>query len=92
MLRYLYGDTPTHRRFTAYRILDDVVYAADVRPCMVALMHGGDDVPLCCEEITRRINEGAHILFPEIAKKYEIGDLYLPWQRLFEIGFKVKEI
>lgn len=92
VLRYLYGDTPAHRRFTAYRILDDVVYAAGVRPDMVVITRGENDVTKYREDIEHRIANRGRELFPRIAEGYEIDGLYMPWHRLFEIGFKIKEI
>ena len=85
VLRYLYGDTATHRRFTALRILDDAVYSADVRRDMLS---SGD---LSCETIVDKINERARVKFSGISAKYAAVDCYLPWNRLFEIGLNVKE-
>lgn len=96
VLRYLYGDTDTHRRFTALRIMDDVVYSADVRREMLALGYGsgGTEIPTrgeASERILKRINERAEELFPTLAEKYTAADCYMPWHRLFEIGLTVKE-
>ena len=85
VLRYLYGDTATHRRFTALRILDDAVYSADVRRDI--LLSGS----LSCEEIVNKINDRARVKFSGISSKYTAVDCYLPWNRLFEIGLNVKE-
>ena len=85
VLRYLYGDTATHRRFTALRILDDAVYSADVRRDM--LLSGS----LSCEEIVNKINDRARVKFSGVSAKYTAVDCYLPWNRLFEIGLEVKE-
>ena len=84
-LRYLYGDTPTHRRFTALRILDDVVYSADVRRELSA--SGEND----CDTIVRMVNEHTRVSFSGIYERYMAVDCYLPWNRLFEIGLKVEE-
>ena len=84
-LRYLYGDTPTHRRFTALRILDDVVYSADVRRELSA--SGDSD----CETIVKKVNEHTRVSFSGVFEKYRAVDCYLPWNRLFEIGLKVEE-
>jgi hypothetical protein len=85
VLRYLYGDTPTHRRFTALRILDDVVYSADVRRELSA--SGDND----CDTIVRMVNEHTRVSFSGIYERYMAVDCYLPWNRLFEIGLTVKE-
>ena len=96
VLRYLYGDSATHRRFTAHRIMDDTVYSADVRLEMRALGYGADGALIpqrgeASERIVRRINERTKDLFPSVSEKYEATDCYMPWQRLFEIGLKIKE-
>lgn len=96
VLRYLFGDSPTHRRFTALRIMDDAVYSADVRLEMLRLGYGrgGEEIPTrgeASERITRRINERTCELFPSVGEKYEAADCYMPWKRLFEIGLKIKE-
>ena len=44
-----------------------------------------------CEHIVRLVNERTPKLCPSIGEKYEAVDCYLPWQRLFEIGLKIKE-
>ena len=85
VMRYLYGDTETHRRFTALRVLDDAVYSADVRRKMLRL--GSTD----CKMIVNRINEHTRVNFPGVFAKYEAVECYLPWSRLFEIGLKVEE-
>ena len=85
VLRYLYGDTATHRYFTALRILDDAVYSQAVRREMLKL--GSYD---CCA-IVNKINEYTRVNFPGIAAKYTAVECYLPWSRLFEIGLKVEE-
>ena len=96
VLRYLYGDTACHRRFTALRIMDDVVYSADVRREMLQLGYGAGGALIdtrgeVSELILRRINERTNELFASVADIYCAVDNYLPWQRLFEIGLKVKE-
>ena len=96
VLRYLYGDSPTHRAFLALRVLDDAVYMADVRRTMMLEGYGkgGALIPKngeACELIVKRINERAGECFPSIAEKYEAVDAYLPWHRLFEIGLEIKE-
>ena len=96
VLRYLYGESKTHRKFTAHRVMDDAVYMADVRREMLLLGYGkgGALIPKrgeVSELIVKRINERTRELFPSIADKYEAVDAYLPWHRLFEIGLIIKE-
>ena len=97
VLRYLYGNTDTHRRFIALRLMDDVVYSADVRREMIAMGYGLGGAPIpergeVSELIVKRINERTAECFPSVKKCYEAQDVYLPWHRLFEIGLKIKEI
>ena len=94
VLRYLYGNTPTHRRFTAARVMDDAVYMAVVRREMlggcangVALEKSGEHT----ENIINRINEMTGKDFTDIGEKYKAVGCYLPWNRLFEIRLEVKE-
>ena len=96
VLRYLYGDTANHRRFTALRLMDDVVYSADVRREMLLAGHGAGGALIesrgeVSELIMKRINERTAELFAGVGELYEAVDNYLPWQRLFEIGLKIKE-
>ena len=94
VLRYLYGDSPTHRKFTAYRIMDDLVYMAGVRRKMVLEGYGKSEIPTrgeVSETIMKRVNEETLEHFPSIGERYEAVDCYLPWHRLFEIGLKIKE-
>ena len=96
VLRYLYGNTETNRRFTAYRMMDDAIYSAIVRP-EVRERYRDEDGALpergeCAKLITKRINEVTANKLPSIANKYAATECHLPWQRLFEIGLKIKEI
>ena len=96
VLRYLYGDSETHRKFTAHRIMDDTVYMADVRREMLRLGYGSGGAKIeqrgeASERIVRLINERAAHLFPSVSEKYEAVDCYMPWHRLFEIGLTIKE-
>lgn len=90
VLRYLYGDTKTHRGFTARRIIDDVVYSAVVRPELKAI-YGGREAQTGREEMVREINGTMQGMFPGIAEKYKVEECTLPWDRLFEIGIRIKE-
>ena len=96
VLRYLYGDSKTHRKFTAHRIMDDTVYMADVRREMLRLGYGANGAKIeqrgeASERIVRLINERTAQLFPSVSEKYEAVDCYMPWHRLFEIGLTIKE-
>lgn len=89
-LRYLFGDTATHRGFTARRLIDDVVYSAVVRPTLRDEYRGREgDTNLT--EAVKLINKTAEEMLPDIADKYAVEECTLPWDRLFEIGIKIKE-
>lgn len=90
VLRFLYGDTKTHRGFTARRIIDDVVYSAVVRPEIKAA-YQGREADADREEMARAINVATQRMFPTIAEKYTVEECALPWDRLFEIGIRIKE-
>ena len=100
IMRYFYGDTAAHRRFTALRVYEDVAYDSEVR------RHIAEDViPPMGYDYTRLDGERGKINdivrdevqeymqkhFPEITEKYEIADCYMPWNRTFEVGLVIKE-
>ena len=90
VLRYLFGDTETHRGFTARRLIDDVVYSAVVRPTLREEYKGREN-ETDLTEMVKRINETTKEMLPEIAERYEVEECTLPWDRLFEIGIKIEE-
>ena len=90
VLRYLLGDTPTHRGFTARRLIDDVVYSAVVRPALREEYKGCEN-ETDLAEMVKRINETTKEMLPKIAERYEVEECVLPWDRLFEIGIKIEE-
>ena len=76
-------------------MMDDAIYSAIVRPEMREKYRDDGALPErgeCAKLITKRINEVTADKLPSIAKKYTVTDCHLPWQRLFEIGLKIKEI
>lgn len=100
ILRYFYGDTAAHKRFTALRIYEDVSYDSEVR------RHVAEDViPPMGYDFTRldgergkindiiraEVQEYTEKHFPEITSKYRIADCYMPWNRTFEIGLTIEE-
>ncbi len=100
VLRYFYGDTAAHRRFTAQRMFEDVGYQAKVRAHVwfneVEAMGGSYyDTKEAVGPISRRIeqliNEFMKSTYPEIAEKYYMKKCYMPWVRMFEIGIEVAE-
>ena len=90
VLRFIYGDTSTHRGFTAYRLIDDVVYSAVVRP-ELRREYSTRENETNLADMVKRINKTAAEILPTVADKYEVEECALPWDRLFEIGISIKE-
>lgn len=99
-IRYFFGDTKTHRRFTAERVYEDIGYCASVRKHVwdnevVAMGYCYEDTGVARGAVSERIGELLNIYisknYPEIAEIYEIKDCYLPWRRMFEVGLIIKE-
>ncbi|MBQ8374050.1 MAG: DUF4127 family protein [Clostridia bacterium] len=101
VLHYYYGDTQTHRAFTAERIYEDIGYCAFVRKyvCDEVLpkIDGLDYFHADGKngEVARLVKSLLHNYvaekFPNIAKAYEIETCEMPWSRMFEVGLTVKE-
>lgn len=100
IMRYFYGDTAAHRRFTAQRIFEDIGYQAKVRKHVwdnevEALGGSYHDTKEAEGVISRRIqqliNEFMNETYPEIANSYYMSKCYMPWVRMFEIGIVVAE-
>ena len=96
VLRYLYGNTDSHRRFTALRVMDDVVYSAVVRPKERERAKEDNKTVFESEgaradEILQLINQKTEEVFPRISEKYRAVACRLPWNRLFEIELKIEE-
>lgn len=100
IIRSLFGDTIDHRRFTAARLFDDAMYSAFARkelqrgestPVFTNLSSLGDRSADVAKWIEQRLPELAAEIVPCIAEAYEISDVYLPWKRIFEIGFNIIE-
>ena len=90
VLRSIYGDTATHRGFTARRLIDDVVYSAELRP-KVKNEYFGREGDTDLARMAEMINESTIEMLPTVAEKYEVVECTLPWNRLFEIGISIKE-
>lgn len=100
IIRFLFGDTADHRRFTAARLIDDAIYSAYARrelqigattPEFSELSNLGEQSDAVCAWLERRLPELTAELMPSIAERYEIGNVYLPWRRVFEMGFNIIE-
>lgn len=100
VLHYFYGKTPTHDRFTAERLYEDIGYCAYVRKRVwdyevVPMGYCYEDTKVARGEVSARIGflleEYMKEHYPEITAKYEIADCYMPWRRMFEVGLIVKE-
>ena len=99
-LRYFFGDTKTHRRFTAERVYEDIGYCSAVRwhvwnNEVVPMGYRYEDTKVARGAVSERIEELLNIYvnekYPEIAEKYMIADCYMPWRRMFEVGLIINE-
>ena len=98
-LRYFYGDTPTHRKFTAERMYEDIGYCAYVRKLIwdyevESMGYKYEDVKAQEGEVSARVQELLELYmsanYPELTDKYEIEKCYMPWRRMFEVGLIIK--
>ncbi len=90
VIRHLYGDTAIHRAFTARRLIDDVIYSAEVRP-KIKRKYIGRENEANLTEMVNEINAATAQMLPTVAERYEVTECTLPWNRLFEIGISIKE-
>lgn len=100
ILYHFYGDTETHRRFTALRVYEDVGYCAYVREQirnneLAQMGYTFYKVDGQRGKVARRVeeflNEYMQEKYPEITDRYEIADCYLPCSRMFEVALLIKE-
>lgn len=102
VLHYYYGETDTHRAFTAERVYEDLGYCGYVRKyvcdCILPQMFGlnyfhvdGKD-----GEVSKRVRalleKYAEDKFPTIANSFAVAHCEMPWSRMFEVGLTVKKI
>ena len=100
IVRYFYGDTATHRRFTAERMFEDIGYCSYVRKYVwdneiEAMGYSYYDTKVPEGAVSERMHdllvEYMEKNYPEITDVYEIKRCYMPWSRMFEIGLIVGE-
>jgi len=100
ILRYFYGDTPTHRKFTAERMYEDIGYCAYVRKQIwdfevEKMGYKYEDTKVQVGEVSARVeellNEYMSANYPELTDNYKIAKCYLPWRRMFEVGLVIEE-
>ena len=100
VLRHFYDDTPTHRRFTAERVFEDLGYCAYVRKQIwdnevTQMGYSYEDTKVQQGAVSERVEELLDWFmnenYPEITRLYKIEKCYMPWRRMFEIGLIVKE-
>lgn len=101
VLHHFYGNTPTHEKFTAERIYEDVGYCGFVRkhtcdnilPTMdgVHYFHAdgknGEVASRVQEELEKYISK----ILPTVYEKYRIKTCEMPWSRMFEVGLTVEK-
>lgn len=97
---YFYGNTKTHRLFTAERVYEDLSYCSYVRKYIwdneleklnCTYFNSNGQRGVVSERAEELLNEFTSREFSEIYEKYKIVDCYMPWSRLFEIGLKIEE-
>lgn len=97
---YFYGNTKTHRLFTAERVYEDLSYCAYVRKYMwdnelemlnCTFYNSNGQRGIVSKRAEELLNEFTSREFPEIYEKYKSADCYMPWSRFFEIGLKIEE-
>ena len=100
ILRYFYGDTPTHRKFTAERMYEDIGYCAYVRKQIwdfevEKMGYKYEDTKVQQGEVSARVEELLEEYmsanYPELTDRYKIAKCYLPWRRMFEVGLVIEE-
>ena len=100
ILRYFYGDSKTHRLFTAERVFEDLGYCAYVRKQIwdnevTQMGYSYTDTKVQQGAVSERIEQLLNWFmkenYPEITSLYKIEKCYLPWRRMFEIGLIIKE-
>ena len=100
ILRYFYGDSKTHRRFTALRMFEDIGYQAYVRKQIwdnevEQMGYKYEDTKVQQGAVSERVEELLNWYmttnYPELTNLYKIEKCYLPWRRMFEVGLIIKE-
>ena len=95
-----FKNTPTHRRFTAERVYEDIAYCSHVRSSVTAneltklgynYFDVGEQRGKVAEIVAQQLNEFVGDNFPEIYTGYKISDCYMPWSRMFEVGLAVEK-
>lgn len=100
VLYHYYGDTATHRRFTAERIYEDIAYCSyarkyicdNVLPDMgLDYFHADGRVGKVSEIVKETLNAYVRENYPTVYNGYAITACEMPWSRMFEVGLTVKE-
>lgn len=100
VLYHFYGDTATHRRFTAERIYEDVGYCSyarkhicdNVLPAMgLDYFHADGRIGKVSAIVTDTLNGYVQANYPTVYANYQIATCEMPWSRMFEVGLTVKE-
>ena len=95
-----FKNTPTHRRFTAERVYEDIAYCAHVRGSVTAnelaklgynYFDVGEQRGKVSDMVAHNLDKFIEDNLPEIHDGYIIVDCYMPWSRMFEVGITVKE-
>lgn len=97
---YIYGKNAAQNKFLAERYFEDIGYCGHTRAHMCknvlpAIGYGyfdaGESRGVVAEKVREEIEDYIGKLLPEVTEKYKIGDLYMPWARMFEVGLSAEE-
>lgn len=100
VVRHFYGDTATHKRFTAERMYEDIGYCAYVRKRVwdhevEQMGYSYEDTAVRRGAVSERIrfllDEYMLSHYPDVYSRYKIADCYMPWRRMFEVGLVISE-
>lgn len=98
---WLFGRTAATERFIAERLYEDIGYCGHVRAEVTALIremgkgygyfNAGAQVGEVAALVRDRLTQYMKEQFPEVAGRYEIDRLLMPWKRMFEVDLTLRE-
>lgn len=100
VLFHFYGNTATHKRFTAERIYEDIAYCSYTRKHMcdnvlpdmgLDYFHADGREGKVSEMVKTTLEEYVKAHYPTVYAGYAIAHCEMPWSRMFEVGLTVKE-
>lgn len=96
---HYYGDRPEHRFFLVKRYIEDIGYCGVVREKVaseiisrgLSYFNVGEEDGWAARRVEEELNKFFADQLPEVFREYRLEDARLPWKRMFEVDFKVKE-